>query len=173
MRSFLPVALVLVIVVGLVAGGYALAGRLPKASQPIAFNHTLHLEEAGLQCLDCHTDAETGVYAGLPGAEFCLDCHDVDDEEEVEEGSELAKLVPFADADQDIPWVRVALTTPDVFFSHRRHVTAGQIDCLRCHPDQPTLTAPPPVIRLVMTMDDCLECHQESGVSNDCLVCHR
>jgi hypothetical protein len=169
MRFILPV--LVVVFVGLVAVVYAIAGRQPAVTQPVAFNHALHLEGAGLQCLDCHTDAPTSVHAGLPGKRMCLDCHDVDDE--VEEGSELAKLVRFADSEENIPWVRVAVTGPDVFFSHRRHVTAGRIDCLRCHPDQATLTAPPPVVRLVMTMDDCLDCHQDTGAGTGCLACHR
>ncbi|MHC4088893.1 MAG: cytochrome c3 family protein, partial [Planctomycetota bacterium] len=158
MRSILPLVIVLLIGVGLVAVVYGLAGRAPTVSQPIAFNHKLHVEEADLQCLDCHTDAETAVHAGLPGKAICLDCHDVD--EEIEDDSELVKLVPLAEADGDIPWVRVAVTKPDVFFSHRRHVGAGGIDCQRCHADQPKLTAPPSAVQEVLTMDDCIDCHR-------------
>jgi len=171
MRSILPVVVALVLAAGLVAVVYGLARRSSRVTQPIAFNHQLHLDEAGLECLDCHSQAETRVHAGLPGKTMCFDCHDVD--EEFEEGSELAKLVAFDEGDADIPWVRVAVTKPDVFFSHRRHVAAGGIECLRCHPGQPELTAPPFRVDQVMAMDDCIACHQEHQASTDCLACHR
>jgi hypothetical protein len=170
MRSIAIV--ILVVAVGTVAVfAWNRSGRGERVFQPIAFNHKVHLDEADLECLECHKDAATGVMAGLPGKEICLDCHDID--EEADSHPEKAKLVPYADGDQNIPWVRVALTRPDVFFSHRRHVTSGKLDCLRCHPDQPTLAAPPTYARLVMSMNDCLACHQERGANTDCLGCHR
>ena len=172
MSFIVPLCVSLIIVVGMVAILYAFGPSGERVTQPLAFNHAIHLEDAGLACLDCHTNAGTAVYAGLPGADICLDCHDTDDEE-VQQHKEKAKLVPYAESEENIPWVRVAVTKPDVFFSHRRHVTAGEIDCLKCHPDQPALTAPPKTVGEVMTMDDCLDCHEEREVSVDCLVCHR
>jgi hypothetical protein len=174
MRFIVAVIVVLIVIVGAVVIGQSLVARGETVAQPIAFNHAIHLGDAGLACLACHTDAETAVYAGLPGKDICLDCHDPDDMEEGEVGGqEEAKLARFAERDEDIPWVRVAVTVPDVFFSHRRHVTAGGIDCLRCHPGQAELTTPQPAVQLVMTMDDCIDCHEAQRVSNDCLVCHR
>jgi hypothetical protein len=172
MRFIVPVILVVVVVVGLVSILPDLITPRVTATQPLPFNHAVHLEDAGLECLNCHTDAGVAVHAGLPGAEICLDCHDLDDEEELQH-PEKALLMPYVDGEQNIPWERVAITKPDVFFSHRRHVTAGGIDCLHCHPDQPALTAPPKTVAEVMTMDDCLDCHEEREVSNDCLACHR
>jgi hypothetical protein len=171
MRSLVSIAVVVVVGVGFVALAYGVLGRNQIVVQPIAFNHAVHLDEADLQCADCHTDAETHVYAGLPGKDVCLDCHDID--EEGGSHPEKDKLFSFEEGDVEIPWVRVALSGPDVFFSHRRHVRAAGMDCLECHPGQPTLTEPPSVARLVMTMAVCIECHQESRVSNDCLACHR
>lgn len=172
MRISVTVAVVLTIVAGLVAAAWGIVGRAERVVQPLAFNHVVHLEKASLECMDCHTNAGTHVYAGIPGRDICLDCHDIDEEED-DPNPEKAKMFAFEDSDRDIPWVRVALTRPDVFFSHRRHVTAAEIDCLQCHPDQPTLTAPPTSARLVMTMDECIACHLENGASEDCLVCHR
>ncbi len=168
--------LVFVVGVGVVVGGvaivYAIAGRGEAADQPIAFNHAVHLDSAGLKCNTCHTEAATQTYAGIPGKELCLDCHDVDEESD-DAGPQKEKLFAFVDADGDIPWQRVALTKPDVYFSHRRHVTGGNLDCETCHPAQATLTAPPPRTQLVMTMDDCIACHEREGASVDCLACHR
>ena len=172
MRLVAVVLIVLIVVGGLAAAGHAMATRGEPVVQPIAFNHAVHLNEAGLECLACHTDAETDVYAGLPGKAICLDCHDIDEEQD-DPNPEKAKLFAFADLDEDIPWKRVAVTKPDVFFSHRRHVTSAGLDCLQCHVDQPTLVAPPPRVRVVMRMTACIACHKKNGASADCIVCHR
>ena len=175
MRIVVLSSVVLLIVVVLVAAGYALTPRGERVSQPILFNHAIHIEEAHLECVNCHTDAPHAVNAGLPGLESCLECHDPDEvEDEGDEAHpEKVKLVRFAEAEEEIPWVRVALTKPDVYFSHRRHVTAAGLECEQCHQGQPELTAPLPRARLVMTMDDCIQCHEDSGASSDCLACHR
>ncbi len=171
MRPFFTVLLIVIVLGALVTLVKALVPGGVPVDQPIAFNHALHLGDAGMECGQCHTDAATSRFAGLPGKEVCLDCHDIDEEE----GShpEKDKLFAYADSDDEIPWERVALTAPDVFFSHRRHVTAGGLDCLHCHPDQPLLTRPPATTGLVMAMTDCIACHEERSHTVDCLTCHR
>jgi len=171
MKPFLPPLVFLIVAAVLVAAVFGLTRREPAVSQPIAFNHKIHIEDVGLACLDCHTGAATKVHAGIPGREFCADCHDPSDEPEAD--SALASLVPFLADEREIPWKRVAVVPPDVFFSHRRHVTSGALECKRCHPGQSERTAPPRFARKVMSMNDCLECHRKSQVSVDCLACHR
>jgi len=161
----------LAIIAGCVAVVFGVVGRGATVTQPIAFNHSVHLNDAGLACSDCHTSAESKPYAGLPGKEICLDCHDADEEQGAH--PEKDRLFAYDDTDGDIPWVRVAVTRPDVYFSHRRHVASGKLDCLVCHVDQPNLDKPPPTARLVMSMADCIECHKENRASGDCLACHR
>lgn len=165
------IVIVLIILVGSTALVYGFVARAQRVIQPILFNHTLHVNEAGLQCADCHGDAETHMHAGFPAKQVCMDCHDIDDEE----GShpEKDKLFAFDEDTREIPWVRVAVTRPDVFFSHRRHVRTAKLDCLVCHVDQPTLSEPPSTARLVMSMNECITCHQENKASSDCLACHR
>ncbi len=166
--SFVFIVLAVVGSVAFVRGDYWLG---PIVVQPIEFNHAVHLEKAGMECAECHTDAMTGVYAGLPGKDLCLDCHDIDEEDHSQ--PEKARLFAFEESDDDIPWVRVAVTRPDVYFSHRRHVSSAGLDCLECHTDQAGLTRPPARARLVMTMTACIECHEKNGASEDCLACHR
>jgi len=173
MKPVILLATILIVIGGVVAVVYGVALRAPRVHQPIQFNHVVHLEDAGITCDECHTSAATGVYAGIPGKAVCFDCHDPDDEDEEDTHSEKTKLYAFNEVDEDIPWCRVATTRPDVFFSHRRHVTMGKIECLECHVDQAGLTAPPPTARLVMSMEACIACHDKSGASHDCLVCHR
>ena len=162
---------ILVVVVGFVAFVYGFGARSERIVQPIAFNHVVHLDDAGMECIECHTHAATGVFAGLPGKGICFDCHDVDDEAGTH--AEKDKLFAFDEQEEDIPWQRVALTRPDVYFSHRRHVSSGNLECTECHRDQQTLSAPPSYARLVMSMDACIQCHGKSGASSDCLACHR
>ncbi len=171
MRLILSAVTAAVLVGGCVALVYGIALREARVVQPIAFNHAVHLSGADMQCIECHTGAESGRYAGLPRKAVCLDCHDIDEEE----GShpEKTKLFAFDESDEEIPWRRVAVSAPHVFFSHRRHVSAAGLDCLVCHSEQPALTAPPSVARLVMTMTDCIDCHEKNQVSSDCLACHR
>jgi len=171
MSRKLSIMAILVVIVGLsvIARAYVKGGD--RVTQPIAFNHHVHLDSANLQCVECHRNATTGVFAGLPGKAICLDCHDIDEEQHTNPQKDA--LFAFDDLEEDIPWRRVTRTRPDVFFPHRRHVTSGKIDCLRCHPNQPKLTKPPAYNQLVMRMNDCLACHKDRGVSTDCLICHR
>lgn len=166
-----PAVFIVIVVLGFSALVYAVFTKQDRVIQPIAFNHTVHILDAHIECIQCHTDAETSVYAGLPGKEMCYECHDIDDEA----GShvEKDKLFGFDELETDIPWRRIALTRPDVFFSHRRHVKSAGLDCLQCHSDQESLTKPLPYARIVMSMDDCIACHEQNNTSNDCLNCHR
>jgi len=160
-----------VVVAGGVAIVYGVVTRGPRVDQPIAFSHAVHIGEANVQCVDCHLNAESERSAGIPGKQICFDCHDIDEEE----GSnpEKDKLFAFDERDDEIPWQRVAITRPDVFFSHRRHVTSAKLDCLVCHKNQDTLTTPPKRSRHVMPMANCLACHAKNGMPEDCNACHR
>ena len=51
-------------------------GVRPRAEQPIAFPHRVHLAK-GLTCTDyCHESASKGPIAGLPSIKTCMICHD-------------------------------------------------------------------------------------------------
>ena len=143
--------------------------------QPIDFNHRLHLERVqGIKCEDCHRFATTQPFAGLPSKHVCFECHDPNPGGDAgeEEVKKFASLMAFADTSGDIPWHRVTALREDVFFSHRRHVTVGKIDCRRCHPDMPELTSPPTRGPTQMSMSTCIECHEEAKSSVDCISCH-
>lgn len=151
-------------------------GTLPP--QPIAFNHRLHLERVqGISCPDCHQFVTTQTYAGLPSKFLCFGCHDPDaDETDTEADAfkpQFATLMGFADTDGDIPWQRVTTIREDVFFSHRRHVIVGKLDCRECHPKMPDRTRPPTRGPMKMTMDECISCHEQNQASVDCIACHR
>ncbi|MBI4605241.1 MAG: cytochrome c3 family protein [Planctomycetes bacterium] len=168
--------------IAIAVAGAALAARAFESDrlppQPIAFNHRLHLERAqGIACLDCHSSATSQTYAGIPGKAICFGCHDPDPDPD-DASADARKpafdtLMAFAKDEGDIPWRRVTATREDVFFSHRRHVAVAKIDCRRCHGDMPERTSPPTHGPIVISMDECLSCHEETKASADCVSCHR
>jgi len=140
----------------------------PRALQPIAFNHSKHIAQ-GLECVNCHTGAADQEHATLPLLDACLMCH----ESAVTESAEEAKLRALAAAGGELAWTRVTRVPPHVYFSHRRHVQLGKMECQECHGPMETLTEPPVRPFREMTMASCLECHQRKQAGTDCNDCHR
>ena len=66
-------------------------------TQPIAFPHTTHVTEAGIDCQFCHRTVSTDEAAGIPAVAQCQFCHDfgkIDGSERgAEAEAELAKLI--------------------------------------------------------------------------------
>ncbi|MEK7732173.1 MAG: cytochrome c3 family protein, partial [Planctomycetota bacterium] len=104
MRWVRPFIIAVAVLAGCVAVVYGVVGRRPTVTQPIAFNHAVHVGEASLTCVDCHTDAGTRRDAGLPGKQVCLDCHDPD--QEAGKHPEKDKLFAIGKSDGEIPWIR-------------------------------------------------------------------
>ncbi len=140
-----------------------------KLSQPVKFNHNKHVAENGMECTDCHRHVTSDRKATLPGRQICLECHS----EAIGESSEELKLVTMLQSDEELNWQRVYVLPKHVYFSHFRHVTLGQIGCQSCHGEMEKLTLPPdkPAVD-VIDMDNCMDCHENKQVSNDCLICH-
>jgi len=159
-----------------VGGGALLWARSQTGSasvtQPIAFNHRVHITKAALDCTTlCHSSALTEIYAGLPSKHVCYQCHDPD--METPDKPEQTKLAAYVDRDEDIPWERVAITAADVFFTHRTHVVVAKIECRECHRQEAAAEQPLSRVSLVMQMEDCVDCHKRRGADSDCLACHR
>lgn len=140
-----------------------------SVEQPIAFNHRLHIADVGLVCTDCHLYAETGVRATIPNIDLCGDCH----AEVQTESAEEARLVEYIQSNEPIPWRKVYRVPEHVYFSHRRHTTLGEIPCTTCHGEIETRESPVTRAEVSLSMDFCMDCHYETEVSNDCLLCHR
>ncbi len=141
----------------------------PGVAQPIAFNHKLHAGGLKLECTHCHQGVETGPFATLPKAEICLGCHVAP----LSENPEEAKVREYGGEKGEIPWVRLTRMPDHVYFSHQRHVKLGGVGCETCHGKMAERTRPPGRAPRELTMDDCLECHQAKGASEDCVHCHR
>jgi hypothetical protein len=52
-------------------------------------------------------------------------------------------------------------------------VTLGKIGCQSCHGKMEELSSPPtsPAVNII-DMDNCMDCHENNQVNNDCLTCH-
>jgi len=151
-------ALVLIVILVSVWGGI---------KQPLAFNHKIHLEN-DVECLDCHPYFEDHASSGKPALETCSNCH----EEPLGESEEERKLTEYLESGKEIEWQRLYRVPEDVYFSHRRHVTLGNIECRICHGNIGEASKPPSKpVRL--TMKKCMKCHEEQEADNDCIACHR
>lgn len=140
-----------------------------SAQQPIAFNHQLHVGENGMECTDCHLYAETGVRATIPNLEVCSGCHT----EESTGSADEARLLEHINNETPIPWEKVYWVPPHVYFSHRRHTSMAQLDCEICHGAVGERSTPVSEQAVEITMDRCMDCHYETGTTNDCIACHR
>jgi len=148
--------------------GIVLAAAL-NGKQPIQYNHEKHIQEAELECLDCHRNVETGARALIPNIETCSECHD-DPEDENEE---IRKVVSYVSEGKNIPWKQINVVPDYAFFSHRRHVLLGEITCETCHGNVASMATPFSEPYQEISMDWCMDCHQGRQVSSDCYACHR
>ncbi|HSR67902.1 MAG TPA: cytochrome c3 family protein [Acidobacteriota bacterium] len=163
---FVTVAGVLLAIVGT---GAWLSLLPAPVDQPIAFNHRVHVEDLGADCTDCHLYASTGIRATIPNVETCAVCHS----EPLGDSPAELELARYVEAGQTISWAKVYWVPQDVLFSHRLHTSVAEIECETCHGavgkrDEPLVRSLRP-----LSMDSCIECHQEREVPNDCIACHR
>jgi len=129
-------------------------------------------------CMGCHggimRSPQRGAqsdHAALPSTNTCAACHPLEGEHEGTD--EEMKLVGFIEQKKVIPWTPVYdYLRSEIVFSHERHALLGGVKCQECHGR--VGQAQRPVAReMTLNMEDCMSCHESSGVSNDCLTCHR
>lgn len=165
----LGLALVAALFLIVIAGIYVSRSR--AAGQPLRFSHKAHVKEA--KCTACHPNYEKHASAGLPRLADCLDCHEGTQSKEPEDVKEEAKLVQYAEKKAEIRWVRLYRVPDHSFFSHRRHVVLGKVECKMCHGEIEASDAPPRRPAQAIEMDWCVSCHRKEKVSTDCNGCHR
>ena len=139
----------------------------PSVSQPIAFDHRLHVEM--IDCLDCHAHYEDSAHSGLPKLSDCMICH----EEPQSDSAEEQLVRELAEAGDDDVFVKLFQMPDNVAYSHARHVGVAGIECATCHGPIAETSSPPeqPLVRV--TMDFCIDCHEQQGAATDCTTCHR
>jgi hypothetical protein len=144
------------------------------SGQPIAFNHQKHIQN-NVQCEVCHQYYAKSNIAGLPSVRVCIRCH----EDVIFLTPEKEKLQRYSRSGEEIPWKLVSSVPPHVYFSHKRHVTFGKIECSACHGDAAQWTSPPTEPAVPLDMNMCINCHQQMREKTNlvdvynCNRCHR
>ena len=141
------------------------AAPLDPDAQPIAFSHSHHVTEVGIDCQFCHAYARRGPVAGIPSVQRCAGCHQV----VLSEQPEILRVLEYWENEEPIPWVRVHDLPDHVRFTHKAHLRAG-VGCETCHGDVAGMEAAVQVESL--SMGWCVSCHEDRGATRDCLACH-
>lgn len=143
-------------------------------TQPIAFPHTVHVNQAGIDCQFCHRTVATDETASVPAVEQCLFCHaagkvtgSMSDNPDAAE--EIAKLFDDAGNAQAVNWTRVHRVPDHVQFVHAPHIQNG-VSCSQCHGDVASMEVVKQVNNLKMRA--CVDCHRENNAPTDCATCH-
>jgi hypothetical protein len=150
-----------------------------EKTQPIPFNHKIHMEDVGMACDECHYFREDGSYNGFPSTESCAQCHDYVTEGDTPGEKAIDKfVVEYVETGKQVPWLNYQYQPDNVYFSHIAHESE---DCTSCHPDVGNAEKTPVYYENILTgyskhtmkMWKCERCHAENGVSNACFVCHK
>jgi hypothetical protein len=163
-RAIGTAALILILIVG---GAFAFWNWNSRVEQPIKFNHRKHT--ALVECSGCHVYYTQGAHSGLPDGSVCEACH----ADAVSKSPEEAKLRDMLAQGKPVVFHKLFHLPDHVFYSHRRHVVLGKLECSQCHGGIANTEAPPPRPLVKITMDFCLQCHLKSKVTTDCKDCHR
>ena len=160
-------------------------GLANAPDQPVAFPHTVHVGENGIQCEFCHRNVTKGDAATVPALEQCMFCHqEIGGTTEVAM-AEIEKVRQSFNEDQPINWERVHRLPDHVRFVHEAHIrffTQGDTPerqlaveqvCSKCHGEVREMTVIRPKRFQSMKMGTCLDCHRDNDVPTDCTVCHK
>ena len=172
--TFAGVAIGLTFLISAWLGTPVIFGFNEGPDQPIAFPHTVHVQQLGLDCVFCHRNVTKGAAATIPAAALCMTCHMTvgDDKPEIE------KLRTMFEEGRAIDWVRVHRVPDFVQFVHESHIRffseqngiAPSAVCSTCHGDVGGMTKVKQVRDL--KMGDCVDCHRDNGAPTDCTTCH-
>lgn len=171
------VSILVGILAALVFGGsFAAMGYISRerpVTQPIAFSHQVHVRKHQLKCVQCHVGAESAARATIPNIEVCGQiCHRPNLPALTKSRAEI-ELRKYLEAGERIPWQKVYRVDSHVYFSHATHTVLAQLSCETCHGNVGDMTMPVRKRAKAITMDNCMACHEQHQVSNDCNNCHR
>lgn len=125
--------------------------------QPVPFSHKTHASDLGIDCMYCHSHAEKTPFAGVPGTQTCMNCHEFQSNKD---SFKLENLMASVKGGMPIPWKRVHKIGDYAYFDHSAHISAG-VGCKSCHGHVDQMQ----VVRQVMplSMGWCLDCHRNPG----------
>jgi len=130
----------------------------------IKFNHGLHIKDAQMKCVDCHTYAEKAEKSDVnlnPSMQICSSCHDINDKSKCNlchyEGV-YKKLVPC---------------NKNLYFSHKYHITSQRKACEDCHTGLDKVKYAADSYGGYPAMETCYSCHNNKKANSDCESCHQ
>ncbi len=177
---------------GMPLGAFEIFGFNEGPDQPIAFPHTVHVQDYGIDCTFCHRTVTVAAAASVPAVGFCMTCH-----RSVGDGLvEVEKLRQYHADSIPIDWVRVHRVPDFVHFVHEAHVNffsgdktvvAEVTDPSHIRLDEAGRIQPGAKIGdslSVLPADTCVICHGDVGSMikvnqvralkmGDCVDCHR
>jgi Cytochrome c7 and related cytochrome c len=122
--------------------------------QHVAFSHSIHVTQLGLDCRYCHSDVEKSWFSNIPAASTCMNCHN----QVLKDDPKLALVRESAATGKPIPWVQIHKTPDYVYFNHSVHVTRG-VSCVECHGQIDKMDEVQHAKSLSMAF--CLDCHRD------------
>ena len=154
----------IVVVFGVLQAWWSLPPGLVrvKATQPIDFPHSVHVQDAQIDCQFCHRTVADTEAASLPAVQQCYFCHQII----AKDSPEVVKIITAFENDEPINWIRVhrlpdhTQFVHDVhvrFFSETNKVAVSQV-CSICHGDVGSMGIAEQVRNLKMR--DCVDCHR-------------
>lgn len=130
---------------------YTRVGYMP--TQPVPFDHALHVNQLGMDCRYCHTYVDRSGHSNVPDTATCMNCHNA-----VQADSPLLAPVRASyDSGEPVEWVRIHKVPDYVYFNHAVHVNRG-ISCVECHGNINEMEVVSHAEPLSMAF--CLECHR-------------
>lgn len=159
----------LYILVFVILGGFLLLSAfLVQNSDPvksnkdlIKFSHSLHSDL--VECSDCHTSVTESTSLTdrlLPNHDSCIDCHDVDDENEC------------STCHKNDNYEALIQKKSTLIFNHKIH-DLQKLNCIDCHKGLDKVDYSFESSDVYPSMEICSACHNEVKIaSNACESCH-
>lgn len=122
--------------------------------QPVPFQHSVHVEQLGMDCRYCHSFVDQAAHSNLPNTQTCMACH-------TQVQKDNPKLEPIRASwktGQPVEWVQIHRSPDYVYYNHAAHVNRG-ISCHSCHGQVNEME----IVRhdKPHSMAWCLDCHRK------------
>lgn len=138
-----------------------------EPTQPIPFDHSVHVGKHNIQCQYCHSSVERSTHSNIPSLQTCMNCHI----QVKTDSPHITKLREAFEGGQPIEWVKVHMLPDHVRFNHAAHLNKG-VSCQTCHGEIEKMQ----VVRQHsdLSMGWCVNCHreQQNKAPLNCSTCH-
>lgn len=128
--------------------------RYEPVSQPVPFDHRVHVTGERIDCRYCHYTVAKSASAGIPTSSMCVPCHS----DSWMNTAVMAPVRASVATGRPLQWNRVNSLPGFVYFNHAIHVTKG-VGCETCHGRVDQMAS---VYQAApMSMQWCVSCHRD------------